>query len=247
MRGAGDGVSPPSRSSFDIVGYDKRADIHEAFLSLGMCPDLLAISTKALGERVAVGYHPASRLRPEVTTMSATSTLDDSWPLLPALASALYEISGGSAPAAWARCTGPDTRLHRVVAIKVLSEVASSPRRGAVPARSPHGLVPQPSEHLHHLRRRHEPPFIAMELLEGETLQQRLRGASMSRSSSISPSPWPMPSTPPTATASSTVTSSPRTSSSDRAGPRSSTSASPRPHRPRRRGGTMQTTACRRG
>ena len=69
-----------------------------------------------------------------------------------------------------------DTRLERVVAIKVLPDGAASPRRrwngsSAKRGRPQRSTTPTsaPSTTSAPIR-----PFIAMELLEGETLQQRL-------------------------------------------------------------------------
>ena len=109
-----------------------------------------------------------------------------------------------------------DTRLERVVALKVL----------------PHGVTVSPDALARFQREARaasalshpnictiydvgsDPPFIAMELLEGETLQQRLaRGPMEARTLSTSRSPLPTRSQPRTARASCIATSSPRTSS----------------------------------
>ena len=72
-----------------------------------------------------------------------------------------------------------DTRLGRDVAIKVLpAALTDSARRAtAVSARGAGRGRAAASQHLHHLRRRRDADgqvFLVMELLQGETLQQRL-------------------------------------------------------------------------
>src|SRR5688500_14346946 len=71
-----------------------------------------------------------------------------------------------------------DTRLHRVVAVKTLSEkLESSPQaieRFEREARAAAALNHPNICTIYDVGT--DPPFIAMELLEGETLQQRLRG-----------------------------------------------------------------------
>src|SRR5262245_2061870 len=74
-----------------------------------------------------------------------------------------------------------DTRLERVVAIKVLPEgVAASPQtleRFQREARAASALNHPKTCTIHDVGA--DPPFIAMELLEGETLQERLRHGPM--------------------------------------------------------------------
>ena len=117
-----------------------------------------------------------------------------------------------------------DTRLARVVAIKTLSERlesnAQAIERFEREARAAASLNHPNICTIYDVGT--DPPFIAMELLEGETLQQRLtrgpldvgdrRGHHARRSS--------MRSTPRTPRASCIATSSPRTSSSPTRGPK---------------------------
>ena len=62
-----------------------------------------------------------------------------------------------SVPAEWGKCTKRDTRLDRVVAIKVMPAHAqdTDPNPAAVRARSPGDLPPESPQHLHAVRRRH--------------------------------------------------------------------------------------------
>ena len=113
-----------------------------------------------------------------------------------------------------------DTRLERVVAIKVLPDgVTASPQtleRFQREARAASALNHPNICTIYDVGT--DPPFIAMELLEGETLQQRLRRGPMEiRSSWTSHSPWPMPWMRRTAPASCIATSNRRTFSSLRA------------------------------
>ena len=108
-----------------------------------------------------------------------------------------------------------DTRLERVVAIKVLPDgVTVSPQtleRFQREARAASALNHPNICTIYDVGT--DPPFIAMELLEGETLQQQLTRGPMdvAASSWTSPSPLPMPWMPRTARASCIATSSPRT------------------------------------
>ena len=115
--------------------------------------------------------------------MSATSTSGPPLALASGARLGPYEIvsplgAGGMGEVYRAK----DTRLERVVAIKVLPDgvtaspqtlEASSGKRGR-PQRSTIPICTIFDVGTN-------PPFIAMELLEGETLQQRFRAARLSR------------------------------------------------------------------
>src|SRR6266545_3020803 len=147
-----------------------------------MRPALLAIATKALGDRVAVDHHPAVRLRPEVTTMGASSTFGAPLALASGARLGPYEIVsplGVGGMGEVYRAT--DTRLERVVAIKVLpdgvSASAQTLERFQREARAASALNHPNICTIYDVGT--DPPFIAMELLEGETLQQRLTSGPM--------------------------------------------------------------------
>ena len=156
--------------------------------------------------------------------MSATSTSGRSLGSCPGARLGPYEIIsplGAGGMGEVYRAT--DTRLERVVAIKVLPDgVTASPQtleRFQREARAASALNHPNICTIYDVGT--DPPFIAMELLEGETLQQRLRAARWrSRSSLTSQSPSPMRWMPRTARASCIATSSRRTSSSPRADPK---------------------------
>src|SRR5918996_6609125 len=80
-----------------------------------------------------------------------------------------------------------DTRLHRVVAVKTLSERlesnAQAIERFAREARAAASLNHPNICTIYDVGT--EPPFIAMELLEGETLQQRLRSGPLDVTSAV--------------------------------------------------------------
>src|SRR6266545_4086075 len=147
-----------------------------------MRPALLAIATKALGDRVAVDHHPAVRLRPEVTTMGASSTFGAPLALASGARLGPYEIVsplGVGGMGEVYRAT--DTRLERVVAIKVLPDgITASPQtleRFQREARAASALNHPSICTIYDVGT--DPPFIAMELLEGETVQERLRRGAM--------------------------------------------------------------------
>ena len=145
-------------------------------------PHPFAIATKALGERVAVGI-------PSRCSSAARGNYNERhqyiWTSL-ALASGArlgpYEIVsplGAGGMGEVYRAT--DTRLDRVVAIKVLPDgVTASPQtleRFQREARAASALNHPNICTIYDVGT--DPPFIAMELLEGETLQQRLRRGPM--------------------------------------------------------------------
>ena len=75
-----------------------------------------------------------------------------------------------------------DTRLHRSVALKFVSDELVAGSRGVEPvrARSADGVGAEPPEHLHdprHRRAGRPRSFIVMEYLEGTTLKDRHRRA----------------------------------------------------------------------
>ena len=121
-----------------------------------------------------------------------------------------------------------DTRLERVVAIKVLpGGVAAAPlalERFQREAQAASALNHPNICTIYDVGA--DPPFIAMELLEGETLQQRLNRGPLAGAAfvDIALAARRAPSMPRTARASSIATSSPRTSSSRRTARRSWTS-----------------------
>ena len=73
-----------------------------------------------------------------------------------------------------------DLRLERTVAVEILCQPPGDESAGAraLPSGSTRRIGPQSSTHLYDLDVGADPLYLAMELLEGETLQQRLeRGA----------------------------------------------------------------------
>jgi serine/threonine protein kinase len=109
-----------------------------------------------------------------------------------------------------------DTKLNRDVAIKVLpSEVAEDPERLARFRREAQLLASLNHTNIaaiYGLEEAEGKPFLALELVEGEDLKERLeRGRSRSTTPWTSPSRSPRPSRRRTRRASSTATSSPRT------------------------------------
>ncbi len=126
-----------------------------------------------------------------------------------------------------------DPRLDREVAIKVLPEDVAGDRerlrRFEQEARAAGALNHPNILAVHDVGTHDGRPYLVTELLEGETLRERMGGAALPpRRPWSTPSRSPAVSPPPTTGASSTGTSSPRTCSSPgTAWSRSSTSAWP--------------------
>ena len=199
-----------------------------------MRPDLLAISTKALGDRVAVGspsrFSSAARARGHYNEPPVH--LDLLWPLPPALASARTKSSARSVPAAWAKCIAQRTRvsnewwhskfcrtgsprLHKLW--NVFSGKRGRPQRSTTPTSAPSTT----SAPIHRSSR-----WSCSKARHSSSDSDAARWRS--RSSSTSPSPLPMPWMPRTARASCIATSNRRTSSLLRAARRFSISGSRR-------------------
>jgi tRNA A-37 threonylcarbamoyl transferase component Bud32 len=85
--------------------------------------------------------------------------------------------------AAWARCTARDTRLERSVAVKVLpAHLSDQPEAGERferEARTISSLNHPNICHLHNVGEQDGVRYLVMELLEGETLADRLRRGPM--------------------------------------------------------------------
>ena len=112
-----------------------------------------------------------------------------------------------------------DSRLERDVAVKVLPALLRRRTRTAAALRAggPGRLRPQPSQHPRRPRRRRRTtasPYIVTELLEGETLRERLAGGAAAAAKAVEYAVQIAGASPRrTRRGSSTGTSSPRTCS----------------------------------
>ena len=165
---------------------------------------------------------PAARLRRATTTAIVEEgrewTFDMPFP--PGARLGPYEIlaalgAGGMGEVYRAR----DTRLGRDVAIKVIhAEVARDPdriKRFEQEARAAGALSHENVCAVYDLGAHEGSPYVVMELLEGESLRERLQGAARSRCArrSTTPRRWRAGSRRRTRRGSCTATSSPRTCS----------------------------------
>ena len=90
-----------------------------------------------------------------------------------------------SAPVGWAKSKARDTRLDRTVALKVLPpEFAADPDRRWRFEREARAIAALSHPHIctiHGVRHDNGTDYLVMELLEGETLAERLAGRSRRR------------------------------------------------------------------